>query len=566
MTASQNPNEEHLKDITDDLIFEDILHNGMDANDWDSCPKNEDANFQPSTSSVTNKGRVLFCRKCEGHGKQVPLKGHAPICPYNFCKCKSCDKLHAKRMVSFTRRNKDRIEAARALTVQRRAQQMSTAVVANAPNLLAGGNHPPAALPFTVSTQPTDNFVVCTSSGAAFAQPLPSPIQIPLGISNCFSAQIPEGFELKSPLNSAMSTYDQWLLKCAQQRDLWPSPRMSISPKSASSSSPQPTSSGIIQHTNLGNQIIGSRKRSSDNIDDKEFCPEKRKGITPIGNSPNQSTASSMAQSKLPSSEYTPFFSLIPKAESLSEKLAQVKKDEGEGWITLPTIPPITIRLRKVSPSDPNPRVEVKGVDPNREKKVHESRYGEKATVSSPPAPNAAITEGMNWLKSLNDNGIVNPSPISLNRPANSTQPINPLLAATLFNLSPVACQAVGLPSPSVTSTPSPSLTPALVSKLSDEHVLANLLPQQVTTSQLLRHLEQLHLQQQQQNLQTSTHQVTKIMESSAEISQVPSTPEKNQAEYPLGGLTAYNFTEQMANFLSNSNALLQNSAWQHIF
>ncbi|KAI1714018.1 DM DNA binding domain-containing protein [Ditylenchus destructor] len=538
----------------------------ISAKDWDSCSKNEDASLQPSTSSGTNKGRVLFCRKCEGHGKQVPLKGHAPICPYNFCKCKSCDKLHAKRMVSFTRRNKDRIEAARALTVQRRAQQIASAAVTNTPNLLSGGNHSPAALPFAVSTQTTDNFVVCTSSGAAFAQPLPSPIQIPLGISNCFSAQIPEGFEIKSPFNSAMSTYDQWLLKCAQQRDIWPSPRMSISPKSVSSSSPQPTSSGIIQRTNLGNQIIGSRKRSPDNIDDKESCPEKRKGIVPVGNStsPIQPTSSSMAQSKLPSTVYTPFFSLSPRAESLSEKLAKVKKDEDEGWITLPTIPPITIRLRKLSPSDPNPRVEVKGVDPNREKRVQESRNGEKTTVSSSPAPNAAMTEGLNWLKNLNDNGIINSCPISLNRPVNSTQPNSLFLPATLFNLSPIASQPIG--QPSVTSTPSPSLTPGFVSKLSDEHVLANLLPQQVTTSQLLRHLEQLHLQQQQQNVQTSTPQVTKIMESSPEISQVPSTPEKKQPEDPLGGLTAYNFTEQMANFLSNSNALLQNSAWQHIF
>ncbi|GMT24069.1 hypothetical protein PFISCL1PPCAC_15366 [Pristionchus fissidentatus] len=57
-------------------------------------------------------GRILFCRKCECHGHQVILKGHAPKCPYELCNCNACEKLMHKRMRSFEKRNGELIKSA----------------------------------------------------------------------------------------------------------------------------------------------------------------------------------------------------------------------------------------------------------------------------------------------------------------------------------------------------------------------------------------------------------------------------------------------------------------------
>uniref|UniRef100_A0A1I7XJ12 DM domain-containing protein n=1 Tax=Heterorhabditis bacteriophora TaxID=37862 RepID=A0A1I7XJ12_HETBA len=80
----------------------------------------EAENRSPPLTTPT-KGRILYCRKCEGHGEKVILKNHAPSCPYILCICKSCGKLNYKRLKSFNKRNKEKLELAAALNAKRRA-------------------------------------------------------------------------------------------------------------------------------------------------------------------------------------------------------------------------------------------------------------------------------------------------------------------------------------------------------------------------------------------------------------------------------------------------------------
>ena len=48
------------------------------------------------------------CRKCNGHGIPVAVKGHASECPFRYCNCRKCQKVVSRRISSTKNRLKEK--------------------------------------------------------------------------------------------------------------------------------------------------------------------------------------------------------------------------------------------------------------------------------------------------------------------------------------------------------------------------------------------------------------------------------------------------------------------------
>ncbi|CAD6191367.1 unnamed protein product [Caenorhabditis auriculariae] len=156
---------------------------------------NSSENFDVAVDDVNEKpkGRVLYCRKCEGHGEKVILKNHSPNCPYILCSCKSCERLNYKRLKSFNKRNKEKIELAAALNARRNAEN-STGV---------------ATLSISDDVEPSN------SRRSSFSSKTSSP-----GMDSDFNPNGNEQPHTRSMSLGSMTvmSYDIWKAKCASEK------------------------------------------------------------------------------------------------------------------------------------------------------------------------------------------------------------------------------------------------------------------------------------------------------------------------------------------------------------
>uniref|UniRef100_A0AC34GPM7 DM domain-containing protein n=1 Tax=Panagrolaimus sp. ES5 TaxID=591445 RepID=A0AC34GPM7_9BILA len=72
----------------DEIEYKNVLpaltsYKDYDPNERDDEGYDDEEYDRDQNTFRSNKGRLLYCRKCEGHGIQILLKGHTALCPYS---------------------------------------------------------------------------------------------------------------------------------------------------------------------------------------------------------------------------------------------------------------------------------------------------------------------------------------------------------------------------------------------------------------------------------------------------------------------------------------------------